>query len=344
MYKILMIEGDGLLRYPLQDALSGHSQFQLTTVVKNLQRGYEMIKRQPYELVVIDSTHMKDEIYAKKLLSEKPVMTIGLHHHMKEEEIMSKQQRLGLHHIVQYKEENLGNTVKDLLQVMEQYHRMKQQIERHYSKKVTASYAKKDDPIIAIGASTGGVGAIEEILLNLKGDLSPILLVQHMSKTFTHKMAHRLSLTTHLVVKEAEDGEKVKRNMVYLAPGDLHMQIEKQGEGYVIRLNTESMEHFQRPAVDQLFRSMAREVGPLGIGVLLTGMGRDGAKGLLDMKEAGAYTLAQDAKSCVVFGMPKAAIEIGGVCEVVNLSEMAKRIIEINASSKKALAMTQVIS
>lgn len=180
--------------------------------------------------------------------------------------------------------------------------------------------------MIFIGASTGGTEAIKEVLLALPPTAPPVLVVQHMPEIFTGSFARRLDGLCQLKVKEAEDGEPVEPGCVYLAPGHSHLAIRRAG-GFHCSLSRAEPVNRHRPSVDVLFQSAALHVGPSAIGVLLTGMGKDGAKGLLAMREAGAWTIAQDHDSCVVYGMPREAAAIGAVREVVPLKDIAPRIL-----------------
>ncbi len=176
--------------------------------------------------------------------------------------------------------------------------------------------------ILAIGASTGGTQAIEVLLRQLPADTPGTVIVQHMPKNFTGRFAESLNQSSQMEVKEAEDGDAVVPGRVLIAPGDVHMLLDKSGAKYHVRLKNGPQVHFQRPAVDVLYKSVAKTAGGNAVGLLLTGMGSDGAQGLLSMKEAGAHTIIQDEKSCVVFGMPKAALDLGAADEILHLDDI----------------------
>ncbi len=177
--------------------------------------------------------------------------------------------------------------------------------------------------VIALGASTGGTQALERVLAKLPPAMPGIVICQHMPEKFTASFAQRLNSTCALDVREAKDGDAVVPGTVLVAPGNFHMMLTLSGAQYQVRVKDGPRVHHQRPAVDVLFASVARYAGRNAIGAIFTGMGADGAKGLLQMREAGAHTIAQDEASCVVFGMPKEAIKLGAVMEVLPLDDIA---------------------
>lgn len=184
-----------------------------------------------------------------------------------------------------------------------------------------------NERLIAIGASTGGTEAIKEVLMRLPAEMPGIVMVQHMPETFTPSFAKRLDSLGALRVIEAQGGERIQPGYAYLAPGHSHMTVKKIGSGWVTELSQAEPVNRHRPAVDVLFASIAREVGRNAIGVILTGMGRDGAQGMLAMRQSGAWNIGQDQASCVVYGMPREAALVGAVDEVVSLNNVAARII-----------------
>lgn len=183
--------------------------------------------------------------------------------------------------------------------------------------------------VIAIGASTGGTEAIYSILRNLPPTIPSVVIAQHIPPVFSRLFAERLNDTTRLQVKEAENGDILEPGKVLIAPGDHHMRLKKMGERFRVECSQEEKVNGHRPSIDILFQSVAKEVGPGTIGVLLTGMGYDGAKGLLAMKRKGARTIGQNEASCVVYGMPKVAWEIGAVDKQVALENIPNAIIDL---------------
>ncbi|MFP3567247.1 protein-glutamate methylesterase/protein-glutamine glutaminase [Paraburkholderia sp. SIMBA_030] len=182
------------------------------------------------------------------------------------------------------------------------------------------------EKLIIVGASTGGTEAIREVLVPLPPDAPAVLIAQHMPPGFTKSFAQRLNGLCRITVKEAEHGERVLPGHAYIAPGHAHLLLARSGANYIAHLSDEPPVNRHRPSVDVLFRSAAQHAGKNAVGVILTGMGRDGAAGLLEMKKAGAYTLAQDEASCIVFGMPREAIALGAADEIASLPEMSRRV------------------
>jgi two-component system, chemotaxis family, protein-glutamate methylesterase/glutaminase len=186
------------------------------------------------------------------------------------------------------------------------------------------------EKIIAIGASAGGTQAIETVLVSLPDDLPGIVIVQHMPEKFTEAFAKRLNSFCAVTVKEAEDNEIIEKGVVLIAPGNYHLTIKKNVNGYIASVKNGPLISRHRPSVDVLFRSVAQHASANALGIILTGMGDDGAMGLSEMKAAGAKTIAQDKKTSVVFGMPAEAIKKGGVDKVVPLDDIYKEIINFS--------------
>lgn len=182
--------------------------------------------------------------------------------------------------------------------------------------------------IIAIGASTGGTEALRELLSPLPTDLPGIVVVQHMPAPFTLAFAERLNQACRIQVREAAEGDFIRSGEALIAPGDIHLVIVADGDGYRAQLKGGERINRHRPSVDKLFQSIATAAGGSGVGLLLTGMGTDGAKGLAEIREAGGITFAQDEASCVVFGMPRTAIEQGAAEHVLDLEQMVRHLVE----------------
>lgn len=196
-------------------------------------------------------------------------------------------------------------------------------------KQTFTSDIKTTDKIIAIGASTGGTIAIEYILCNLPKNLPPIVIVQHMPPVFTYQFAKRLNDLSNLDVKEAEDGEVIEIGKAYIAKGGYHLKVVRKGNITQLIFDDSEKVFFQKPSVDVLFNSVAENYGKNSIAILLTGMGKDGSNGLLKIKEKGGYTIVQDEASSVVWGMPKAAIDLNAHIEILSLQEIPRKILNL---------------
>ena len=197
------------------------------------------------------------------------------------------------------------------------------------NQKMKLSMTKTTNKVVVIGSSTGGPKALQAILTLMPSDAPGIVIVQHMPKNFIHSFAERLNELCAMDVKEACDNDSVIPGKVLIAPGNKHTLLQRSGARYYVKIKDGPLVQRQRPSVDVLFNSTARYAGRNAVGVILTGMGADGAKGLLEMKKSGAETIAQDEKSCVVFGMPKEAIKLGGANHVVSLDNIAKKILDL---------------
>ncbi len=197
------------------------------------------------------------------------------------------------------------------------------------------------EKIIFIGASTGGTEATREVLVKLPADSPAVMITQHMPPGFTKSYATRLDTLCRIRVAEASDGERVLPGHAYIAPGGLHLSVERSGANYIARVRDGEAVNRHKPSVEVLFQSAARVVGPNALGVMLTGMGADGARAMKEMRDAGSWNVAQDEASCVVFGMPREAIAHGATHEVLPLAQIAPKLIE-RLRSTAGLSATRV--
>lgn len=184
------------------------------------------------------------------------------------------------------------------------------------------------EKIIFIGASTGGTEATKEVLMNLPPDCPAVVITQHMPQGFTKSYAARLDGVCKVRVAEARDGERILPGHAYIAPGGLHLSVERSGSNYIARVRDGDPVNRHKPSVEVLFKSAARVVGPNALGLMLTGMGADGATAMREMRDAGSYNFVQDEASCVVFGMPREAIAAGAAHEILPLTQIASKLIE----------------
>ncbi len=203
---------------------------------------------------------------------------------------------------------------------------------RQETPSVLAPMTKTTQKIVVLGASTGGTRAIEKVITQLPSNAPGIVIVQHMPAGFTRSFAERLNDICAMKVKEAENGDVVGVGKVLVSPGNYHMLVKRSGARYYVEVKNGPLVTRHRPSVDVLFSSAAQSLGANAIGVILTGMGDDGTNGMKKMKDAGAENIAQDEKSCVVFGMPKCAIKIGAVDHVLPLDKIAPKIMQLASS------------
>jgi two-component system, chemotaxis family, protein-glutamate methylesterase/glutaminase len=189
------------------------------------------------------------------------------------------------------------------------------------------SMIRTTEKVAVVGASTGGTEALKTFLESMPPDAPGIVIVQHMPEHFTKAFAARLNMTCTITIKEAENGDSVLRGHALIAPGNYHLLLKRSGARYYVEIKEGPLVSRHRPSVDVLFRSAARYAGKNAVGVIMTGMGDDGAKGMLEMKEAGSMTIAQDEESCVVFGMPKQAIELGAVDRILSLNRISAAVL-----------------
>ncbi len=185
------------------------------------------------------------------------------------------------------------------------------------------------DKVVAVGSSTGGIDALHQFLQEMSPDCPGIVITQHLPATFVTSFADRMNQRCEIEVKEAEDGDLIMNGRALIAPGGRHMLVARSGSNYKVKIIDGPLVNRHRPSVDVLFRSTAQNAGSNAIGIILTGMGDDGARGLLEMKEAGSFTIAQDEESSVVFGMPKEAIKLGAAKVVLPLNEIAPKVNEL---------------
>lgn len=195
----------------------------------------------------------------------------------------------------------------------------------------SGAMARTTERIVCVGASTGGTEALRVVLERLPSDTPGIVIVQHMPEKFTAAFARRLDGLCEVTVKEAEDGDAVLRGLVLIAPGNRHTMLRRSGARYYVSIKDGPLVSRHRPSVDVLFRSAAHCAGANAVGIIMTGMGDDGADGLLELRRAGAYTVAQDEESCVVFGMPKEAINRGAAEKIVSLDQITREIVRAGA-------------
>lgn len=323
--KVLVVDDSLLMRTILLDLISSEKGMEVIATAKNGLEGVQMTEKFRPDVVVMDiQMPQMDGLTALSLIMEKTPTPVIILSSMdaKDANIVLESLERGAVDFIS-KPVSVGIALFDSDEIRRLSTVIRNAVYANISLPKPVKVSKKPkakkkkapsliQPIIAIGASTGGPVRISELLSNFPKHLPAyVLIVQHMPPGFTKMFAERLAGATGLNVVEAKEGELLTPGKVILAPGDHHMVVKKQGSRYIINLNEGPRVHNVRPAVDITMESVAQVFGPNVIGVLLTGMGSDGAKGMLAIKRKGGFTIAEDESSCVIYGMPKAAIALG---------------------------------
>lgn len=337
MIKVLIVDDSAVVRKILSEELSRYSDIEIIgTAVDPFVARDKIVKLQP-DVVTLDleMPRMDGLSFLSKLMKYYPLPVVVLSSLTpKNSEMALKALELGAIEVLgkpgsAYSTQNISQSLVRAIRAAAtaRIRRMPQQPETVTFSDSTVLLTQTTQKIIAIGASTGGTKAIEVVLSGMPVSSPGTLIVQHMPENFTSSFAKRLNDLCQMEVREARDNDPVVPGVALIAPGNHHMLLSRSGGNYLVRIKDGPMVHYQRPSVDVLFQSVASSAGENAVGVILTGMGADGAKGLLAMKKRGAYTLAQNEESCVVFGMPKEAIKMGAADKIVTLSEVSRSII-----------------
>jgi two-component system chemotaxis response regulator CheB len=339
--KVLIIDDSAMVRKIFTQELNKDPEIEVVGSAPDPVVGRDRIVQLEPDVVILDieMPRMDGLTFLEKLMKHKPMPVIIVSSLAKKGcEVALRALELGAAEVMTKPGESysVGDMSIQLAEKIKAVHKIKptKLIESNFSVPQRAvlsgsAMIKTTNKIIAIGASTGGTEALKEVLTALPANMPPIVMVQHMPQHFTKSFAERLDSLCALSVKEAEDGDLAAPGKVLLAPGNKHMVLKRSGASYYVEVKDGPLVHHQRPAVEVLFQSVAKYAGSNSIGVILTGMGKDGAAGLLEMKNAGAYTIAQDEASCIVFGMPKEAIAMGGVMKVESLKKIPQALIKL---------------
>lgn len=338
--KVLIVDDSALVRKVLKKELEKDSDIEVVGTARDPYQARDMIVELKPDVLTLDMEmpRMDGLTFLKKLMAYYPMPVIIV------SSLTPKNSELAIHAMesgavdvlckpgLSYE---IGDLASDLIQKIKDIKRnafnlgllknsqWKKQIQNAQTKNVEI---KTTDKVIVIGSSTGGTQAIEEILKEFPSNAPGTVIVQHMPAGFTKKFAERLNQVCKVEVMEASDNDRVSQGRVLIAPGGYHLKINKSGTQYFVNVIDGPNVNRHKPSVEVLFRSVAKKCGANAIGVMLTGMGEDGAKGMLEMKEAGAKNIAQNKETSVVFGMPGAAVECGAVDYVEPLDKIAKRI------------------
>ena len=347
--RVLIVDDSSVVRQTLSEILSSDPAIEVMGTASDPIRAVEKIKIEVPDVITLDveMPHMDGLTFLNKIMTQHPIPVVicssltenGSDTALKALEygavdIITKP-KLGTKQFLEESRINICDIVKAASCVdIKKYVHRKMEVQPKLSadvvipKVVSKAMLQTTEKVVVVGASTGGTETLKIFLENLPPDTPGIVIVQHMPENFTKAFAKRLDGLCRISVKEAEDGDTVIRGRALIAPGNFHMLLKRSGARYFVEIKEGPLVSRHRPSVDVLFRSAARYAGKNAVGVIMTGMGDDGAKGMLELKEAGAYTMAQDEKTCVVFGMPNEAIKLGGVLKVFPLQMIAENVLK----------------
>ena len=339
--KVLVVDDSALIRSLLKEIIDAEADMEVVATAPDPLVARELIKQHNPDVLTLDveMPRMDGIDFLERLMRLRPmpvVMVSSLTE--KDSDVTLRALELGAIDYVTKPKVGISSGMKEYAEEITEKIRIAAQartFRRHASGRGQPAPAvlpslrdrhASTEKLIIVGASTGGTEAIRDFLVRLPPDSPGILITQHMPETFTKSFADRLDTLCKIRVKEAEHRERILPGHAYIAPGHSHLLLQRSGANYMTALDQGPPVNRHRPSVDVLFHSAAQVAGRNAVGVILTGMGKDGAQGMLEMRDAGGYNFAQDEASCVVFGMPKEAIKVGGVHEVVPLSEMAAHV------------------
>lgn len=355
LIRLLVVDDSALVRKTVQELLEGDSEIEVIATAPDPYAAAERIRSQAPDVILLDieMPRMDGLTFLRRIMTQHPIPVVvcsslgqsGAETAMKAleygaVEVIAKP-RVGTREFLEESRERLRSTIIGASSA-----RLRRRTEfLQVAPKLTADAVlpprspgaalQTTDRVIVIGASTGGTEALAELLRRLPPDAPGIVVVQHMPEKFTTAFAQRLNSLCAINVKEAQDRDSVLSGQALIAPGNRHTLLARSGARYFVEVRDGPLVCRHRPSVDVLFRSAARAAGRNAVGVILTGMGDDGARGLLELKESGAATLAQDEKTCVVFGMPKEAIERGAAGCVLPLTSIADAMLNAAGGGRK---------
>jgi two-component system chemotaxis response regulator CheB len=338
MIRVLVVDDSAVMRTLVSSVVAAQPDMEVAAVVSDPVLAIDRIRRQAPDVITLDveMPRMNGLDFLRTLMAVRPLPVVMISSLTREgAETTMRALELGAVDFVPKPAsaaefESVAPVIAEKIRAAAQARVVRRhrppEHPREQRPKTLAAVAGTLGTIIGIGASTGGVEALREILPQLPPDIPPVLIAQHMLPGFTPAFAKRLDSLCEIAVKEAQDGEVPLAGVAYIAPGGRHLLLARRAASYVLRLTDDPPVNRHRPSVDTLFRSMGHAAGADAIALLLTGMGDDGAQAMLALRTAGATTIAQDEATSVVFGMPRQAIELGAACEVAGLAEMAPRL------------------
>lgn len=347
--KVLIVDDSALVRSKLTEILNEDQNIEVIATAADPYIAVNKIKANPPDVITLDleMPRMNGLVFLKKLMDQRPIPVVVISSYTPEgSEKAMQAYASGAVEVIGKPKITSGNDLHDFkmrvcdgIKAAAQAQLKKLIPRRRFNDKLFAREVISGEPlhrisqisekIVVVGASTGGTVAIEKFLKRLPRDFPGVVIVQHMPEHFTLSFANRLNQSCEIEVKEAKNGDIVLPGHAFIAPGNFHLLLKSRGKRYYLEVRRGPLVNRHRPSVDVLFRSAARYAGKNAIGIIMTGMGDDGARGMLEMMQAGARTIAQDKESCVVFGMPAEAIKLGGVEKVVSLDNIGRTVVEM---------------
>lgn len=338
--KVLIVDDSKVIRDLLRRILEQDAQLKIIGLAADAFEAAEMVKKERPDVITLDihMPKMTGVEWLEKFMPYEPIPVVMISSlQMQEGNEVFRALELGAIDYVQKPSLSelavIGPVIREKVKAASFG-----KVIRYTARKVSPMVSTDVDvrAVLAIGASTGGTEALKDVICALPEVIPPTVIVQHIPPIFSKAFADRLNHLCKFEVKEAEDGDELKTSRVLIAPGGKQMKIVRRNQGLFIQVTDDAPVNRHKPSVDYLFDSVAALIGPKAVGVILTGMGADGAKGLLTMRNKGARTIGQDEESCVVYGMPRAAFELGAVEKVVPLSEIPKLILKFLEKKKTA--------
>ncbi|HRH80557.1 MAG TPA: chemotaxis response regulator protein-glutamate methylesterase [Thiobacillaceae bacterium] len=339
--KVLIIDDSALIRGVLRELVNSQPDLEVVGMAPDPITAREMIKELNPDVLTLDveMPRMNGLEFLERLMRLRPMPVLMVSTLTEQgSDVTLKALELGAVDFITKPKVGMADGLSDLAEDIAERLRSaaRARIRRHAlgtsvptsPQPLPGHFLNTTEKVVCIGSSTGGTEALKEVLTRMPADAPAVLMTQHMPESFTKSFAQRLDGLSAMTVKEAEHNERVLPGYAYLAPGHSHLRVKRSGAYYYTDLVQSEPVNRHRPSVDVLFDSAAQVLGGNALGVILTGMGKDGAAGMLRMRQAGAYTIAQDEASCVVYGMPKAAVELGAAQEISPLRDMARRILD----------------
>ena len=340
--KVLIIDDSALIRSILKEVINSYPDMEAIGAASNPLQARDMIKTLNPDVLTLDveMPEMDGLTFLEKLMRLRPLPVLMISSLTERgSEAALRALELGAVDFLPKPKLGIGEGMREyadeIAEKIRAAYQSRSRLARKFAPATSPGVALPDlgnritstEKIIILGASTGGTEAIKEFLIRLPADAPGILIAQHMPESFTKSFAARLDSLCKIKVVEAQGNERVLPGHAFIAPGHSHLLLKRSGANYMTELSQAEPVNHHRPSVEVLFRSAAKNAGKNVIGVMLTGMGKDGANAMLEMRQAGAYNFAQNEETCVVFGMPREAIAVGAVDEIVPIQEMAQRVL-----------------